>query len=380
MAGGLPPRYVAYEDFVARARKVLPPPVFTYLQAGIGEEMGLRRNRSDLQSVVLVPKVSGDLNPAAPAVDVFGRSWTYPFAIAPVGTPGIFCPGAEKALAKAAQEIGIPYVLSTVASATIEDVAPVAGENFWFQLYPIRNEEARGDIIARAAKTGCDVMMVTVDIPKGQRREKAMRSGVQPPVRLAPLIRMAPFYPRWALRMIKGPNPEVMNIKPYMKAAENMADMSQPFGTREVAAVRKAWRGKLLVKGVLDPKAAAEMVEAGADGIVVSNHGGRQLDAAPSPVQVLPAIRKAVGDDIVVLADSGATSGLDILRLLRLGADLVMLGKYPYTAVGALGLDAARPALDIICDQISTVMVQLGIRTIAELKDLSVSAPALDPL
>jgi isopentenyl diphosphate isomerase/L-lactate dehydrogenase-like FMN-dependent dehydrogenase len=379
MARGLPPTFVAYEDFLARARKVLPPPVFTYLQAGIGEELGLKRNREDLQSVVLVPKINGNMNPADASVELFGRRWTYPFAIAPVGTPGIFCPGVERALAKASREIGTPFVLSTVASATIEDVAPVAGDNFWFQLYPIRDEEARSDIIARAAKTGCEVMMVTVDIPMGQRREKAMRSGVQPPVRLAPLFRMAPFYPRWALRMLKGPNPEVMNIKPYMKAAKNMGQMSQPFGTREVAEVRKAWRGKLMVKGVLDARTAAEMVEAGADGIVVSNHGGRQLDAAPSPVRVLPGIRQAVGDNITVIADGGATSGLDILRLIRLGADLVMLGKYPYTAVGALGLGAARPALDILCDQISTVMVQLGIRRIAELKDLTVSTPRLDP-
>ncbi len=356
---------------------MLPPPVFTYLQAGIGEEDGLRRNRDDLRSVVLVPKITGDMNPPDTTVSIDGRAWKYPFAIAPVGTPGIFCPGVEKALAAASRDIGIPYALSTVASATIEDVAPVARDNFWFQLYPIRDEQARGDIIARTAKTGCSLMMVTVDIPMGQRREKAMRSGVQPPVRLGPLLRMAPFYPRWALRMIKGPNPEVMNIKPYMKKAQNMAQMSQPLGPREIADIRKVWRGKLLVKGVLDARAAAEMMAAGADGVVVSNHGGRQLDAAPSPVRVLPAIRQAVGKDALVLADSGAVCGLDILRLLRLGADMVMLGKYPYTAVGALGLGAARPALDIICDQISTVMVQLGLRQISEIRDLDFEAPVL---
>jgi isopentenyl diphosphate isomerase/L-lactate dehydrogenase-like FMN-dependent dehydrogenase len=377
MPQGLPPTYVAYEDFLERARKVLPPPIFTYLQAGIGEEDGLRRNRDDLRNVILVPKITGDMNPPDTSVSFAGRNWTYPFAIAPVGTPGIFCPGVEKALAAASHGIGIPYALSTVASATIEDVAPVAKDNFWFQLYPIRNEEARGDIIARAAKTGCELMMVTVDIPTGQRREKAMRTGVQPPVRLAPLFRMAPFYPRWALRMLKGPNPEVMNIKPYMKAAKNMGDMSQPLGPREIADIRKVWRGKLLVKGVLDARAAAEMMEAGADGVVVSNHGGRQLDAAPSPVRVLPAIRQAVGKDALVLADSGAVCGLDVLRLLRLGADMVMLGKYPYTAVGALGLGAARPALDIICDQISTVMVQLGMRRVSEIMDLDFEAPIL---
>ena len=176
MPQGLPPTYVAYEDFLERARKVLPPPVFTYLQAGIGEEDGLRRNRDDLRSVVLVPKISGDMSPPDTSVSINGRNWKYPFAIAPVGTPGIFCPGVEKALATASHDLGIPFALSTVASATIEDVAPIAKDNFWFQLYPIRNEEVRGDIIARAAKTGCELMMVTVDIPMGQRREKAMRS------------------------------------------------------------------------------------------------------------------------------------------------------------------------------------------------------------
>ncbi len=379
MPKGLPSHYVAYEDFLERARKVLPPPVFTYLQAGIGEERGIRRNHDDLQSIILIPKISGDMNAPDPSTTVFGRNWTYPFAIAPVGTPGIFCPGSERALAAASRDIGIPFALSTVASATIEDVAPIAKDNFWFQLYPIRDEQIRGDIIARAAKTGCDVMMVTVDIPMGQRREKAMRSGVQPPVRLGPLIRMAPYYPRWAFRMLRGPNPEVLNIKPYMKTAKNMHQMSQPLGKREIADIRKVWKGKLVVKGVLDARAAAEMVEAGADGILVSNHGGRQLDAAPSPVRVLPGIRKAVGDDITVMADSGVTSGLDILRLLRLGADMVLLGKYPYTAVGGLGNWAARPALDIMCDQINTVMVQLGIRRVSEIRDLDFDAPVLEP-
>jgi isopentenyl diphosphate isomerase/L-lactate dehydrogenase-like FMN-dependent dehydrogenase len=379
MAGALPHGFVAYEDFVERARRVLPPPVYTYLQAGIGEELGLRRNREDLQSIILTPAISGDMSPADPSVSVFGKSWKQPFAIAPVGTPGIFCPGIEKALAQASREIGIPFVLSTVASATIEDVAPVAGGSFWFQLYPIRNEEVRSDIVARAAKTGCEVMMVTVDIPTGQRREKAMRKGVQPPVRMAPLLKSAPFYPRWAFRMVRGPNPEVLNLKPYMKAAKDFKDMSLPFGPREVSELKTVWRGKLLVKGVLDARAAAAMIAAGADGVIVSNHGGRQLDAAPSPVRALPAIREAVGKNAVVMADSGATSGLDILRLLRLGADMVMLGKYPYTAVGACGLGAARPALDILCDQVATIMIQLGIRRIEELRELDVDAPVLNP-
>jgi isopentenyl diphosphate isomerase/L-lactate dehydrogenase-like FMN-dependent dehydrogenase len=380
MARPLPPTFVAYEDFLEKARKVLPPTVFSYLHSGIGEELGLARNRDDLRAVIMVPKVNGDRNAADTAVSVFGRKWAFPFGVSPVGRPGIICPGVERALARAARDIGIPCGLSTVASATIEEIAPIAKENFWFQLYPIQSDEVRADVVDRAAKVGCEVLLVTVDCPVPQRREKAMRHGLQVPVRLAPTILAAPFYPRWAWRMIKGPNPVFLNMEPYMHAAKNFGRTSQPFGPRDIAELRKTWKGKLVVKGVMDAGSAAEMAAAGADGILVSNHGGRQLDAAPSPVRVLPGIRKAVGDGVTVLADGGATSGLDILKLLRLGADFVLVGKYPYTAVGALGLRAARPALDILCDQISTVMMQLGVRSVAELKDLTVDAPILNPV
>lgn len=383
MKGGLPADFVAYEDFLARARKVLPEPVYVYLQAGIGPETGIRRNRTDLDSVLLAPRANGDPNEADPAITLFGRSWSHPFAVAPVGMPGLICPGSEATLARAATDIGIPFSLSTVASVAVEDIASIAGANLWFQLYPSRLDEVRQDLIARAGAAGCEVMMVTVDIPAGQRRERAMRSGVDVPVRFAPLIRAAPRHPRWVMRMVRGPRPALRGLAPYFPNQGNPSfhrsvsqRMTRPFGPREIVEVRKAWSGTLLVKGILDPRSAAEMVAAGADGIIVSNHGGRQLDAAPSPVRALPAIRQALGPDVPLLADSGATSGLDILRLLRLGANMVLLGKYPYAAVGACGRRAARPALDIICHQIQSVMMQLGIRRVAELGELGFRTPA----
>jgi L-lactate dehydrogenase (cytochrome) len=373
---GLPHGVANIADFRRIARRRLPDFAFDYFAGGIGNESALGRNRRQLDRVVLRQRANGDAAPPDPSTECLGGRWAYPFCVAPVGIPALACPGAEAALAAASRGLGIPFALSSVATAALEAIAATAGTT-WFQLYPPRSDATRRDLLDRARAAGVETLMITIDIPGPQWRDRAVRSRLADAARPARVIQAALTHPVWAWRMLRGPRPEMATLTPYVGSPSIAAASAYvgrecvwPIGPEQIARLRDEWQGRLVVKGILDPDSALAMRAVGADGVVVTNHGARQLDAAPSPVNVLGPIRDAVGPEFTLLADSGVENGLDVLRLLRLGADFVMLGKLPYLATAALGTGGAAPVLNMVAQQVRQVMVQLGIRRLDELADI----------
>ncbi|MEM7268406.1 MAG: alpha-hydroxy acid oxidase, partial [Pseudomonadota bacterium] len=293
------------------------------------------------------------------------------------GFVGLFHPRCGPAFAKRSKELGLPYALSFVSSSSTESIiAAMDGTPPWQQFYWPDDEDVQDDIIARMKALGVKVIMPTVDIPGFQWRERSVRAGSsgQPPLHI--LARDIIQRPRWALDMLKGPIPRLPNIAPYCGSDKPIdgekwlvEHCTRPMGVGEIKKLRDKWDGKLVVKGVMAVEDAEAYAKIGVDGIVVSNHGGRQLDAAPAAAELLPPIAAAVKGKVAIIADSGVASGLDALRMLRLGADFVMIGRLAYYAAAALGEDGSQ-VLDLMKLQIRTVMTQLGIRSLDELDSI----------
>lgn len=373
---GLERRFPDAAAMEAAALRRIPGFVRGYMAGGIGAEGCLGRNRSDLDAVRLMPRyLCEDLEPDL-AVEIAGTRWAAPFGVAPLGLGGLIWPGAEQAIAQAAAGAGIGHVLSTFATTAMERIAPMAGPGGAFQLYPPADPGMEADMIARARASGYEVLVVTVDIPGPTRRRRDIQSGLSVPPRFG--LRMALEVmgcPRWALGMARRGIPEFQNLSPYFpkggvaEAAEFLGRMMVGhIGPARLARIRAAWPGRLIVKGVLDPAEGAEALALGADGIVVSNHGGRQLDAAPTAVEVLPVMRARLGEGALILADGGVRSGLDMARLVGLGADAVLVGRPFLHAAAAAGRRGPAHLAAVLRDELRTVMIQLGARSLADLR------------
>jgi L-lactate dehydrogenase (cytochrome) len=358
------------------ALRRIPGFVRGYMAGGIGAEGCLGRNRSELDAVRLMPCYLCEEFEPDLAVEIAGARWAAPFGVAPLGLGGLIWPGAEQAIARAAAGAAIGHVLSTYATTAMEGIAPLAGPGAAFQLYPPADPGMEADMIARAHGSGYRVLMVTVDIPGPTRRRRDIMSGLSVPPRFG--LRMGLEVmgsPRWALGMACRGIPEFQNLSPYFPkggvaaASEFLGRMMiGHIGPARLARIRAAWPGRLIVKGVLDPDEAAEALVLGADGIVVSNHGGRQLDAAPTAVDVLPAMRARLGEGALILADGGVRSGLDMARLIGLGADAVLVGRPFLHAVAAAGARGPAHLTAVLRDELRTAMIQLGARTLVDLR------------
>lgn len=376
---GLPRGAADIYDFRKIARRKLPGFVFHFLDGGIGNESVSRRNRAALDAILLRQKIiEQDPQTASDSsVSIGGHSYDYPFAVAPVGLPGLICPGAERALARASARLNIPFCLSMMATERLEDLRQYAPEtDIWFQLYWPRNTDFQQDLLQRAKNCALNTLMITVDIPAPQYRERAVRSGSNDAGKMHKMIAAALCNPLWAARMLKGPRPQFRNITPYVgsnslpKCQDFIArECVRPISLEEIAKLRDDWPGKLIVKGILDAESARQLSRRGIDGLVVSNHGGRQLDAAPVPITLLPEIRSAIGAEMSLIADSGVENGLDILRMRAAGADFALMGKLPYLAIGAGGVKAAASILDLTAQQISGIMAQLGATKLSEVEN-----------
>ncbi|SPJ23901.1 alpha-hydroxy acid oxidase [Palleronia abyssalis] len=360
--------YPALSDLAAAAKRRVPRFVWEYLDSATGDESSMHANTAALNAVRLTPRV---LSPfTADLTTTFLRqSWDAPFGIAPVGMSGLVWPGAEVALATAATKAGLPYSLSTVAAATPEEVGPSTGGRGWFQLYPPRDPEIRRDMLARAKASGFDTLILTADVGTPSRRERQRRARLTNPMRLRPhIVAQAALRPAWSLATLRSGIPGLKTLEPY-------AGPDAPGGTTGhigyrlrvapdldyLKALRAEWDGALIVKGILDPDDAGTVAPL-CDAVWVSNHGGRQFEGAPAAATVLPAIRNAV-PDLPLIADGGVRSGTDILRLIALGADLVMLGRafhHGYAALGRAGIDHA---IHILREGMIADMGQLAIGT-----------------
>lgn len=372
----LPPKYASFADFREGARRRIPHFAFEYLDGGIGRDVGLARNYTALDNVRLTPRTVDEGVKADTSAEVMGMKFDYPFAVAPLGMSGLFHPDSAPALEKKSAALNIPFCLSFVASHTTEAIKAVAGRAPWQQFYWPRPEDVQTDILARMKALGVEVLMPTLDIPGHQWRERTVRSGVA--AKPSPLVmaKSVASRPRWALDMLRsGGKPGLPNIETYSGGDMAQAEMwllqncLRPMGPEQIRRLRDQWDGKLVVKGVMAPEDAEAFVGVGVDGIVVSNHGGRQLDAAPGSAELLPPIAEAVSGKTAILADGGVADGLDVMKMLRLGADFVLVGRLPYMACAALGGRGAA-VLDLLALQVRTVMVQLGVRNREELMRL----------
>lgn len=347
-----------------------------YLSGGIGAETCLARNRADLDRTLLDPRYLVEDAPPDLSVLIAGQRLAAPFGVAPLGLGGLLWPGCEADIARAAGEAGIAHALSTYATTAMEEIRPLAGPTAWFQLYPPADEGMERAMIARAQAAGYRNLVVTVDIPGPTRRRRDIRSGLVVPPRIGPrMMAQIALHPAWALRAARTGIPEFRNLSPYFPAGSGLSGaadflgrmMQGHIGPARLARIRAAWNGALLVKGVLGREDAAAALDLGADGIIVSNHGGRQLDAAPTAVQVLPRIREHLGDKALILADGGVRSGLDIARMVALGADAVLIGRPFLHAAAAIGARGPGHLIALLKDELATTMVQLGCGRIADL-------------
>jgi L-lactate dehydrogenase (cytochrome) len=368
-------RYPTIADLAARAKKRIPFFAWEYLASGTGAEHGVSRNLDAFANITMTPQfMRGEFEPNF-ATTLFGRQYSAPFGIAPVGLTGLMWPGAEWILAEAANRARIPFSLSTVATETPETVGARAGDMGWFQLYPPRDPAVRKDLLQRASAAGFTTLLVTADVPAASQRERQKRAEVSvPPRRTLKTYARAAMCPTWGLATLQHGLPSFRMLEPYADGnsmQQISGFVSKNFGGtlswEYLQAVRQEWPGEILVKGVLDVHDARRAVAEGMDGIVVSNHGARQLDSAPASISVLPEIAAAVGDQTTIVLDSGVRGGLDICRALALGADFVLLGRPFIFAVAALGEQGGDHLIELLRADLHSCMANLGCETLAEL-------------
>lgn len=363
-------RIVSIDDFRESARRTLPKIIFDFIEGGVDAELCLETNAAIRRSHRLVPRYLADIEPVDPSAVLMGQRYGLPFGIAPIGLAGLFRPGAEIMLARAAEEADIPFVLSTVSTVSLEQVAEAAPRHVWFQLYGARDRAITADMIRRVNAAGIRTLMVTVDTPVSAKRERNIRNGFSRPLRMRlPILLEALCHPGWIWRYLaSGGTPAFGNWTPYAEPGASK-DAIAAFSTTQtpnrqtwadLQSIRAAWPHKLVVKGLMHPDDAVRAVDIGADGIVVSNHGGRVLDRAPSSFEIFPYVRDAVGGRAALMLDSGLTRGSDIVTAFCLGAQFVFVGRAALYGAVVGGVDGARRAIAILRDEVVQQLGQIG--------------------
>lgn len=367
-------RAASIDDLARLARRRLPRFAFDFLDGAAGEEAGLRRNRAALGEVLLKPHYGVGVDPDSSAT-LFGQTWRQPFGVAPVGLGNLAWPGSDLALAGLARDNGIPFVLSTVASTAIEAAAAAAPGHCWFQLYVQRQEAVNRDLLRRADAAGLKVLVVTIDIAASNTRRRDIRNRFVIPFRITPrLVADLVRHYRWSLATLKAGPPSFANLAPYATAesGQSLAEfissaMKTDLTWDDIRRLRDQWSGTLVVKGILTPEDAVAALAAGADGVWVSNHGGRQLNAAPATIDALPAVRAAVGPAVPVLMDSGLRSGEDMVKARLRGADFLFSGRSFYYGMAAGGPPGGERAMALLAEDLRRTLLQIGCPAFAEL-------------
>ena len=377
---------VNIEDLHRMAKRRLPKIAFDFIEGGLEDERGLKRNTSAFHKHQLLPRYLVDVSKRDQTATLFGHTYASPFGISPTGGAGLFRRGADLMLAEAAAKANIPYIMSGASNDSIEGAAKVAPNNAWYQLYAARDAGVREDMIRRTADAGMASLVLTVDVPVGSKRERNIRNGFAnirgglfQALSLKPsILAEALTHPGWIVEYLRhgGGTPMLQNWQPYAPSGAdpeqvyNFARALQPFNAqtwRDLERYRRLFPRNLIVKGIMSPADALRAVEIGVDGIIVSNHGGRQLDQAPASLDVLPAVKEAVGDKLTVMLDSGVRRGADILIALCLGAEFVFMGRPTLYGAAAGGIPGVNRAISILREEIDLVMGQIGCPSLAEL-------------
>ena len=370
-------RAYSIADLRRMAERSLPRPIFDFFDGGAEDEVTLRDNRAAFERVRLLPRVLEDVRTPDLSCEILGAPAKLPFVIAPTGAIGIAWPGADLAIARTARTLGIPYTLSTNATASIEDIAREGPDRRWFQLYVLRERGFVEQLVTRAEAAGYEALVPTVDLATGGKRERDFRNGftIPPTFKLRHFLGAA-LRPAWSWRIaMNGGLPDFVNIRGYrgldargLKLASSVGrDIDPAFSWDDLARLRERWKGKLVVKGVSRADAAERMVKMGVDGIWVSNHGGRQLDGAIASLDALAAIVRAVGSKASVIMDGGVRRGVDAVKARALGAQAVAFGRPQLYGIAAGGEEGARQALAILTSELVRAMQLCGMRSIADI-------------
>lgn len=367
--------YPAIEDLRKRAEKRMPKFAFEYLDGGCNEDVNLARNTAEIREVTMVPRYLVDYKESSLKTELFGHMYDAPFGVAPVGLQGLMWPNAPEILAKAAFSHNIPFILSTVTTASIERIAEITEGRAWFQLYHPARREHRDDLLDRAHAAGTDVLVILCDVPSFGFRPRDIRNGLSmpPQMNLRNIIQVLGNL-TWGIQTLKHGRPNFASLLPYMPGKLDLKAlggfMDSMFDGRlteeRIAQLRDRWKGKLVLKGVASPEDTEMAIKLGLDGVIISNHGGRQLDAGESTIKPMTQIAQKFGSQIKVMMDSGIRSGADVARTLSQGAAFTFLGRTFMYGVGALGKRGGDHTMHLLKAQIKQVMEQMSLESIKD--------------
>lgn len=363
------PKYPSISDLRQKAKSKMPKFAFEYLDGGCNDDFNLHKNTSEIRAVELLPEYLKKKVHVSLKTKLFGTQYDAPFGVAPIGLQGLMWPKAPEILAQAAFENNLPFILSTVTTSSIEKIGTITEGKAWFQLYYPAKEVVRKDLINRAADAGYPVLVLLSDVPSFGFRPRDIRNGLAMP----PKMSLRNFYqiakrPEWALKTLINGQPEFETLKPYMPKGLNLSQlgkfMDETFDGRlneeKIKPIREQWKGKIVLKGVACEADMVKAIRLGIDGVILSNHGGRQLDAGPSTIHTLQTLREKYQDKITIMMDSGIRSGPDVARTLAEGAAFTFLGRSFMYGVGALGNKGAMHTMDLIKTELQQVMEQIG--------------------
>jgi L-lactate dehydrogenase (cytochrome)/(S)-mandelate dehydrogenase len=367
------------DDLRKMAKRRLPRIIYDFIEGGVEDELGIARNEAAYDRERLVPHYLVDVSKRDQTVDLFDRRYASPFGISATGLAALFRPGADLMLAESAAQANIPFMMSGLSTASIEAAAKVAPSHSWYQLYVARDREITLDLIRRVREAGFSTLVLTVDVPASTKRERNLRNGFALPPRLsAATILDALRHPAWMAGYLRHGMPRFDNWEPYARANSTTQQINA-FAAKQAPAntvtwtdleeFRRIWPRHLVVKGIMYREDAIRAAQIGVDGIIVSNHGGRQLDQAPSPLEVLPGINAAVGDKVTLMVDGGVRRGADIIMALCHGARFVMVGRATLYGAVAGGIPGVQKAISILREEIDLVMAQIGCPTVPELNE-----------
>jgi L-lactate dehydrogenase (cytochrome) len=370
-------RYPSISDLRSRARKRIPPFAFDYLDGGCNDDVNLRLNRSSIEKIQLMPRYILDYKNPDTSGELFGRLYDAPFGIAPVGLQGMIWPNAAEILARAAFRHNIPFILSTVSTSSIERIAEITEGQAWFQFYHPAENSLRDKILKRASDH-CPVLVILADVPAFGFRPRDIRNGLSLPPKMSfkNILQML-SHPNWALRTVYHGVPTFETLKPYTPKNINLKQlggfMNKTFAGRlsetRISAIRDKWKGKLVIKGIVSEEDTEKAIQLGLDGIIVSNHGGRQLDSGESSIVPMIRLVTKYKGKLKIMVDSGVRSGVDVARVLACGADFAFMGRSFMYGVAALGDQGGHHTISLLKAELLQVMEQIGCSSMEDLSN-----------